>query len=196
MRSKLCAGLILLMLLLSLAACGGLRFSQLDPSAKDYHPRRIAVFPSEIGTYEEARVHIDQIVPGVLAEKKWFDDVIGASDLSRQVSANDELKKAMTEYLSKLKTLNYSDAALSKKIGELTKTDAFLMVTVDSWNYTTEKDKKIARVGMGMSLIDAETGKMMWRAGHHREESYMLLKPELAKVARALASNMLNYMPR
>ncbi|MFO7570423.1 MAG: hypothetical protein R6W75_11550 [Smithellaceae bacterium] len=196
MRGKLYATVILLMLLLSVTACSGLRFSQLDPAAKDYHPRRIAVFPSDVGTYDEARMHVDQIIPGVLAEKKWLDDVIGTADLNRQLSANDELQKAMTDYLSKLKTLNFSDPALSKQIGNLTKTDAFLMVTVDYWNYTTEKDKKLARVGMGMKLIDAQSGKIMWRAGHHREESYILLKPELAKVARSLASDMLNYMPR
>ena len=169
---------------MSTIACGGLRFSQLDPAAKDYHPKRIAVFPADVGTYEEARNSIEQIVPGVLMEKKWFSDITDTASLNRQIQANDELRKTMTDYLSKLQTLNYSDPALSKKIGELTKTDGFLLVAVDYWNYTVEKDKKLAKVSVGLKLIDAENGKIMWKAGHDLAESYMLLKPELSKVAR------------
>jgi hypothetical protein len=179
----------------STIACGGLRFSQLDPAAKDYHPKRIAVFPADVGTYEEARNHIEQIVPGVLMEKKWFSDITDTASLNRQVQSNDELRKTMTDYLSKLQTLNYSDTALSGKIGELAKTDAFLLVAVDYWNYTVEKNKKLAKVSIGMKLIDAETGKIMWKAGHHRTESYMLLKPELSDVARSVVGDLVKEMP-
>ncbi len=196
MTGKLCSKGILIALLFCVSACGGLRFSQLDPAAENYHPRRIAIFSTDVGTYEEARPHIDQIVAGVLVEKKWFEDVIDAPSLQRQTTANPELRKAMLDYLSKLHTLNFSDAELSKEIGEVTKTDAFLLVSLDFWNYTTEKDKKIARVGMAMRLIDAPTGKIMWKAGHTRDESYMLIKPALPNVARSLAAQMVGYMPR
>jgi hypothetical protein len=195
MITKLCTRFIVILFVLSTIACGGLRFSQADPAAKDYHPRRIAVFPVEVGTYEDARGAIEQIVPGVLIEKKWFTDVTDTASLTRQLQANEELRKAMNDYLSKLNTLNFSDSGLSQKIGELAKIDAFLLVSVDTWNYTVEKDKKVAKVSMGMKLIDAATGKIMWKAGHHIAESYMLLKPELSKVARNLASDMIDYMP-
>ncbi len=189
------AGWMLMIAVLSLAACGGLRFSHLDPAAKDFHPKRIAVFPMDVGTYEEARTHMEQIVPGVLAEKKWFSEITDTAALNRQILANEELRKAMTDYLSKLQTLNYSDAALSKKIGELTRSDAFLLVAVDYWNYTVEKDKKLAKVSIGLKLIDAESGKTMWKAGHQLSESYMLFKPELSKVARDVVSDMTGEMP-
>ncbi len=65
-----------------------------------------------------------------------------------------------------------------------------MLVAVDYWNYTVEKDKKLAKVSIGLKLIDAETGKIMWKAGHHLAESYMLLKPELSKVARSVVSDM------
>ena len=195
MMGKFSVRLILVSLALILGACGGLRFSQLDPSAKDFHPKRIVVFPADVGTYEEARNPIDQIVPGVLMDKKWFTDITDTASLNRQIQANDELRKAMTEYLSKLQTLNFSDAALSKKIGELTKADAFLLVAVDYWNYTVEKDKKLAKVSVGLKLIDAATGKIMWKAGHHLAESYLLLKPELSKVARSVVGDLVGEMP-
>jgi hypothetical protein len=195
MMGKFFTRFILVIAVLSAIACGGLRFSQLDPAAKDYHPKRIAVFPADVGTYEEARNHMEQIVPGVLMEKKWFSDITDTASLNRQIQANDELRKAMADYLSKLQTLNYSDPALSKKIGELTKTDAFLLVAVDYWNYTVEKDTKLAKVSVGVKLIDAETGKIMWKAGHHLADSYMLLKPELSKVARSVVNDLVKEMP-
>jgi hypothetical protein len=195
MITKLCTRLIVILFVFSTIACGGLRFSQADPAAKDYHPKRIAVFPVEVNTYEEARGPLEQIIPGVLIDKKWFTDVIDTASLNRQLQANEDLRKAMTDYLSKLQTLNFSDSGLSQKIGELAKIDAFLLVSVETWNYAVEKDKKVAKVSMGMKLIDATTGKIIWKAGHHITESYMLLKPELSKVARNLASDMTDYMP-
>ena len=187
---------ILIIAVLSVIACGGLRYSQLDPAAKNYQPKRIAVFTADVGPYEEARTHIEQIVPGVLMEKKWFTDITDTASLNRQIQTNEELRKTMTDYLSKLQTVNYSDPVLSKKIGELTKTDAFLLVAVDYWNYTVEKDKKLAKVSVGFKLIDAETGKIMWKAGHHLTESYLLIKPELSSVARSVVKDMVKEMPR
>ena len=191
---KYFTGLFLIIAVLSIVACGGLRFSQLDPSAKDYHPKRIAVFPSDVGTYEEARDSIDQIVPGVLMDKKWFTDIADTASLNRQIQSNEELRKSMTDYLSKFQTLNYSDPALSKKVGELTQTDAFLMVAVDYWNYTVEKDK-IGKVSIGLKLIDAQTGKMMWKAGHQLKKTYTFFKPELSDIARSVVSDMVSEMP-
>lgn len=195
MTGKLFTRFILMVAVLSVIACGGLRFSQLDPAAKDYHPKRIAIFPADVANYEESRTHIEQIVPGVLMDKKWFSDITDTASLNRQLQANEELRKAMTDYVSKLQTLNFSDAALSKKIGELTKTDAFLLVAVDYWNYTVEKDKNLAKVSVGLKLIDAPSGKVMWKAGHHLAESYFLLKPELSKVARTVVKEMVEEMP-
>lgn len=195
MMGKFFTRIVLVIAVLSAIACGGLRFSQLDPAAKDYHPKRIAVFPADVGTYEEARNHIEQIVPGVLMEKKWFSDITDTASLNRQIQANDKLRKTMTDYLSKFQTLNYSDPVLSKKIGQLTKTDAFLLVAIDYWNYTVEKDKKLAKVSVGFKLIDAETGKIMWKAGHHLAESYMFLKPELSDVARSVVNALVKEMP-
>jgi len=192
---KYFTGFFLVIAALSLIACGGLRFSQLDPAAQNFHPKRIAVLPADVGTYEEARNHMDQIVPGVLMEKKWFSDITDTASLNRQIQANEELRKSMTDYLSKFQTLNYSDPALSKKIGELTHTDAFLLVAVDYWNYTVEKDKKLAKVSIGLKLIDAETGKIMWKAGHDLKRSYMLIKPELSDVARSVVKDMVEMMP-
>ena len=101
----------------------------------------------------------------------------------------------MTDYLSKLRTVNFSDPDLSKKMGEMAKVDAFLLVSVDIWNYTVEKGDKVAKVSLGMKLYEAATGKIMWKAGHQIADSYILIKPDLPKVARNVVKEMVDYMP-
>jgi hypothetical protein len=197
MATKLFVKFILLFFVLTTIACGGLRYSQVDPAAKDFHPQTIAVFPVvDVGTYEEARGDVEQITASVLIEKKWFANVTDTASLNKQIQANEELRKAMIEYLSKLRSLNFTDPDLSRKIGELANVDAFLLISVDSWNYAVENDEKVAKVGMGMRFIDASNGKIMWKAGHTKTESYMLFKPALPKVARSLVSDMVSHMPR
>ena len=196
MTRKLFVRCSLVLLIMSLTACGGLRFSQVMPEAKDFHPKTVAIFPVEIaGNNEEARGSVEQIVAGVMAEKKWFSDILDTESLNRQLLANEELRKTMIDYLSKLRTVNFSDPDLSKKMGELAKIDAFLLVTVDTWNYTVEKGDKVGKVSLGMKLYEASTGKIMWKAGHQIADSYMLIKPDLPKVARNVVKEMVDYMP-
>ncbi|MDO8785500.1 MAG: hypothetical protein Q7J12_04710, partial [Syntrophales bacterium] len=130
--------LLVIPLMLIFSGCGGLRYSQAFPEAKDFHPQRIGVLPIDVGTYGEARGIIDEIMAGVLVEKNWFADVVAAGTINRQLQSNDEFRKIVMDYLAKLKTVNFSDPELSKKIGEISRIDAFLVVNVDYWNYTVE----------------------------------------------------------
>ncbi len=197
MRKKLFVKCILTIFILATIACSGLRFSQLAPEAKDFHPQKIAVFPVEMLNSEGtkgAREIVEQIIAGSLAEKKWFANIMDTESLNKQIRDNQELSKVMTEYLSKLR-IPFSDPDLSKKIGELVNVDAFLMVNVDEWEYAVEKDEKVAKVGMTMQLYEASTGKLMWKAGYGIKESYIVIKPTLPKVARDVVRKMISSMP-
>jgi hypothetical protein len=198
MRNKLLVKFVLLTFVLTTIACGGLRFSQLAPEANDFHPKKIAVLPIEMvrpeGT-KEVKAEVEKNIEGALIEKKWFTGVVGTESFNTQLLANEELNKAMTEYLSKLQTVNFSDPDLSKKIGELLKVDALLMVSVDSWDYIVVKDDKKAFVGMTMKLYEASTGKLMWKGGYDIKEDYMLIKPGLTKVARDVTRKLIAHMP-
>jgi len=189
-----CAGLNLS----QLAPRNGLRFSQLSPDAKNFHPQRVAVFPIAIWNhkeYSDSRGVVEQIVAGSLVEKKWFADIMDTESLNKQIEANEELRKIMTDYLSKLRMLTFSDSDLSRQIGELTKIDAFLLVSVDDWEYTVVNEKKLAKVGLTMELYDVSTGKLMWKAGHAISEEYLFIEPELPKIAHDVALKMITYMP-
>jgi len=189
------SALVVVLSALLLSACGGLRYVQVSPEAKNFHPSRIGVLPADVGTYEEARGVIDQVIAGVLMEKKWFKDVVGGDTIANQLAANEELRQVVGEYQAKLKSVNYSDPELSARIGELARVDAFLIVNVDYWNYSLENEKKVAKVGLGMKLIDAATGKIIWKAGHHVAQDYILFKPKLPDVAKDVVKAMIAEMP-
>jgi hypothetical protein len=150
MARKLFVKCLLVILILATVACGGLRFSQSDPETKNFHPRRIAVFSMEVWNHKEidSRSVVEQIVAGTLVEKKLFDNVMDVESLQKQVLVSEELRTAKDEYLSKLRMLTFSDPDLSKKIGELAKIDAFLLIYVDEWKYTVNGDDKKAQINV------------------------------------------------
>jgi hypothetical protein len=186
---------LVILLCVTLFGCGGLRYSQVAPEAKNFHPKRVGVFPVDVGTYEEARGVIDQVIAGVLVDTQWFTDVVAADIISNQLQSNEELRKVYLDYISKLKAVNFSDPEMSKKIGEISKVDAFLVINVDYWNYTKENEKKVAKVGVGIKMMDASSGKILWKAGHHEAEDYLLIKPKLPDVAKDLVKKMIKEMP-
>lgn len=186
---------ILTILLLGLLGCGGLRYSQVAPEAKDFHPQRIAVLPADTTAFPEARASIDRVFAEVLADQKWFTDIVGGEAIGRRLETDAELRQIVTEYLAKLQNVSYSDPELSSRIGALTRTEAFLLVRVDYWNYTTEDDTKMGKVGISITMIEAKTGKTIWRAAHNRASDYVIIKPDLPDVARGLVRGMIGHMP-
>lgn len=188
---------ILIFFILATVSCGGLHFNQLAPEAIDFHPQRITLFPIEVWNHKEAdsRTVVEQIVAGSLIGKRLFFNVTDVENLQKQVLANEALKKEKDEYLSKLRLLGFSDPDLSRKIGELTEVDAFLLLSVDEWKYTVQGDKKIAEVGLTMEMYDVATGKQMWKAHHAITNDYLLIKPELPGIARDVVNKMVYYMP-
>jgi hypothetical protein len=162
---------------------------------KDFHPRNIGVFPADIGTYPDAKGVVDQIVPEVLVGKGWFAGVVGADAINKQIAGNEEIRKTISDYLSKFKNVSYSDPDLSKRIGELLKIDAFLLVDLAYWNYTMMEDDNVGKVEAELTMINANTGQVIWRAHHYEAETYTFLKPHLPKVARNLVKKMVSEMP-
>jgi len=178
-----------------LSACGGLRYSQVMPGAEGFKPQTIGVLPVNVGAYEEARDAADQIIAGAIVKKKWFQDVVSPATIQNRMDHDASLRDTVVGYLTKLETVNFSDPALSRAIGEQYGMEAFLVAGVDFWNYTKEGGDKVAKVGFSMELVEANTGKVLWKAGHHEAEDYWLMKPDLAKLAAKVAAMMIDDMP-
>jgi hypothetical protein len=183
------------MLVFMLCGCGSIRFSQLAPEAENFHPQAISLLSIDVGGHEEARETVDRVITGALTERKWFKRVLSAEMFQSLLKDNEALRKATSDYLAKLKAVNFSDSELSRKIGELALIDAFLLVNVDYWYYTKEAGKDVAKVGLGMKMINAKTGVLIWKAGHHLAPDYVFLKPELSSIASDVAKQMIRVMP-
>ncbi len=185
----------LILIVVMLFGCGSIRYSQVAPDAKDFHPEKIGVLSVDVGIYEEARSVIGQIIADCLVNKGWFAGVVTSETVESRMQSDDELGKTVFDYIAKLKTVNFSDPDLSRMIGEAYHIDAFLIVNVDYWNYTVEDGDKVAKVGLGLKLVEAETGEIVWKAGHHVAEDYWFIKPDLPDVAEDLVKEMFGYMP-
>jgi hypothetical protein len=194
--SKTWKTVISVVLLTGILGCGGLRYSDVSPEARDFHPRRIAVLPADSAAFPEAKGDIDRLFSEALSERKWFDGVIGGEAISRRMGSDQGFRQVVTDYLAKLASVSFSDPALSGRFGEMTGAEAFFLVRVDYWNHTTENDKKIGKVSLSVRFIEARTGKTLWTAFHHRISDYLILKPDLPDVAKDLIREMIGYMPR
>ncbi|MFB3925949.1 MAG: hypothetical protein ACE14T_07825 [Syntrophales bacterium] len=190
-------GLILLVFFMVVCTgCGsGIRFSQSAPEAAAFHPQSIAVLPVAVGSYGDAKGIADRIIAEVLADKGWFKRVVSADDFQKRLGADEEVRKVVTEYLNKITNVNFSDPDLSRRIAEVYQIDAFLVVGVDLWNYTVESGKKTAKIGLNFQLVDARSGRIMWKARHSRVDTFVVLKPALAGMAKSLTRQMIAYMP-
>ena len=196
MRKNIRFACLAILLALALSGCGSLLYSQTAPEAKDFHPQSIGVLPVDTGPFEEARDVVDDIIAAELVKRKWFQSVIAGDAVRRGFESGDELKKAASDYLAKLKALSFSDPELSRRTGDLMQVDALLIVRIDFWQYTTDGKDKFAKVGMGMDLVDVKSGMIVWKASHHILEDYWLVKPELPGVAKKLTALMIGEMPR
>lgn len=185
-----------IMLIVMLGGCGGVRFSQTAPEAEGFHPQSLALLALDVVGSEESREVLGRIIAGELADEKRFKNILSYQMIQRLLQENEPLRKTTAAYLAKLNAVNFSDSGLSKKIGELAGVDAFLLINVDHWYYTKEADKNVAKVGLGMKLINAATGAVIWRAGHDLARKYVVFKPELSDVARDVVRQMLSVMPR
>jgi len=187
---------VLAILLLSLLGCGGLRYSYVAPEAKDYQPRRIALLPADVRIFPDAKGVVDRLFAQALTKKGWFTSVVGAEEIGRRMEMDQELRQAVTGYLDKLDKLSFSDSELSQQIGQLTDTEVLLLARVDYWHYTQKGDNKLARVGLSVTLVRAQTGKILWAAGQDRTSDYLILRPELAGMAESVIGELIEKMPR
>jgi len=186
---------VFIVLAVLLSGCSGVRYLEVAPEVKDFHPKTIGVLPVDVGAYSDAKGVIDRIVAEVLVDKGWFTSVVSGEAIHKQFSVSEENKRIILDYISKLKNVSYSDPNLSKKIGELLKIDALLVVNVEYWNYTTMEDDKVAKVEAEVAMVNTSTGQILWTAHHYEAEKYTFFKPQLSDVARSLIKKMVGEMP-
>ncbi len=192
MRRRRIFFLMIIFLAAVFAGCGAGSFFSASSEKGESSPGKVAVFPAEAMENAAAGAAVENILVELMAAAK--SEVISPLILRPKLSGGD-LQRLAGEYIRKLSILNFSDPELSKKIGETLEIDAFLLPKVEYWGYSKKEDgKDIAKIGIGLILIEAKTGRVLWRAIKYESREYLLLKPALADVARDLLKKMVNEM--
>ncbi|HET58613.1 MAG TPA: hypothetical protein ENN35_09265 [Deltaproteobacteria bacterium] len=178
------------------SGCAGpVRYAKTAENAEDFSPRSVALFPVSVGPHDEAAGIIDRITVDELTKTDRYDRVLSPDEVMRIIEEN-EAAPIFEEYQAKLEILNYSDPALSARLGEVLDVESFLLVIVSFWSYTVDtKEKDIAKVGLEMRFVEASTGRILWAAHHFDEKRYRVFKPELADVGEAVARRLVREMP-
>lgn len=179
-----------------LAACGGIRFSQVHPEEKGFHPKTVALLPVDVRTSYEATGTADEVFTRVLRKGGIFDKVVSPMEIGERMEKDPAFSKEITDYVTKFRAVNFSDPVLTRALGERLGIEAILLVTVDYWYYTVEGEDKIAKVGFAVDLVDASTGRIAWKAAHHETKKYWLIKPALPDFAESVAERIMAEMPR
>ncbi len=181
--------------LMVLGGCGDLQYVKTTPEAKHFHPKSIGVLPVEVGINTEAKGVIDKVIADDLMKRRWLEKVLASPAIQEELSKDEVLRKAMTDYVSKLMTVSFSDPELSSRMGSAFRVDALLVSDLDFWEYTTHGENKVARVGLALTLVEAGTGAVIWSARHEVQEKYRWWRPELVNVAKKIVDQMIDRMP-
>ena len=87
---------VIALLFLGILGCGGLRYSEVSPEARDFHPRRVAVLPADTSAFAEAKSDVDRLFAEVLSEQKWFADVVGGEAIGRRMESDETFRQVIT----------------------------------------------------------------------------------------------------
>ncbi|MBI1823753.1 MAG: hypothetical protein HY200_07555 [Nitrospirae bacterium] len=178
-----------------LSGCSSINYSQLSPDSKHFHPRTIAVLPATIGEHESSREVVENAVSSKLVKTKWFSNVVDAGNVKSQMIQSGELSDSLGKYIQQLNTLGVSDPNLSEKLRESLSAEALFLTYVTSWGYGRQDGNKVARVGLGVKLIDSSKGTVIWKANHELIEEYTIFKPKLANLTDDLLTLLFKEMP-
>jgi hypothetical protein len=195
MLQSLRRALVLCMLLLIVAGCGGLQEVWEGPGARMFRPQAIAVLPPMASQYDNAREDIQEVLSAALNRTANIERVVSPENVTDIFQASKEAFDALVFYFSRLEMTGQSDKDSAVKLGKALNVDSFLVVRVNSWEYMRKEGDNVGRVGLSLRLVDATTGTTVWKARHEKSSSYMFYRPNLKDIAKDLAAEMIAFMP-
>ena len=189
--TRCCLGILILLM----PACGGLKYSEISKEATQFRPHSVAVLPTNVGSFEQARGIVERQVATELAGRRWFDKVVAPEVVQKHLAEDLELRDTVSRYLLTLQTVGQSDQQMSVAIGKKLGVEAVAVANVEYWGHTTEKAEKVGKVALGIKYIECTTGTVLWKAAHEKSEDYSLFKPDLDGISSDVVEEMLDEMP-
>lgn len=178
-----------------LTGCGGLQDMWEGPSAATFKPKTIAVLPAIVGAYEGARESSQSVFARTLTKTGQYQTVVSPDDVNGAF-ASKETSDLLAAYYSKLETTGQSDAELAMKIGKVVQAEAMVVLKVNNWEFGRAEGDSFGKVGLGVRLIDANNGAIVWKGRHDKIKTYMIFKPALKDIAEDLSEYIVKYMPK
>ncbi len=180
---------------LVLIGCGGLQEVWEGPEAATFKPKTIAVLPSMVGAYEGAREFSQAVLVSALGKSGRYESVVSSDQVNGAFSAKDA-SDLLAAYYSKLDTTGQSDPGMATKLGQLVQAEALLVPKINNWEFGRAEGDSFGKVGMGVRLIDATNGAIVWKGRHDNIKTYMVFKPSLKDIAEELSEYIVKYMPK
>jgi len=181
--------------LLVLTGCGGLQEVWEGPTAGAFKPKTLAVLPPMVGAFESAREASQQALVSALIKTGRYESVIPSDQVNAAFTAK-EASDLLAAYYSKLDTTGQSDPGLAVQLGRLVQAEALLVSKVNNWEYGRAEGDSFGKVGIGLRLIDASHGAIVWKGRHEKVKTYMVFKPALKDIAEDLSEYLVKYMPK
>lgn len=181
--------------LVLVTGCGGLQEVWEGPSAATFRPKTIAVLPAMVGAYEGSREASQAVLVQALTKSARYESVVNPEQVNAAFSTK-EASDLLAAYYSKLDTTGQSDPAMAMKLGQLVQAEALLVPKINNWEYGRAEGDSFGKVGMGVRLVDASTGAIVWKGRHEKVKTYMVFKPGLTDIADDLSLYMVRYMPK
>ena len=153
--------------------------------------KKIAIFPVSVGINTAATGEIEEVLSDILIKEKRFK-IIPTTMVTEKLKSDKKIREEYDNYYSMLTVLFFSDDKLSKKIGETLEADYFLFPIVEFWSNVIEEKKEYAKVSLKLILVEAASGKIMWRETKNDKERIIFGGTDLRDVARGLAKDILN----
>ncbi|WP_447977363.1 hypothetical protein [Candidatus Nitrospira bockiana] len=178
-----------------LAGCGGLQETWEGPGAAGFRPASIAVLPPIIGALEGSREIAHEVVTNSLKKSKRFATVVEPELVNDFLINSADARETFAKLLSSLETTGLSEQESAVKLGKALKTQAFMVVRVNSWEYRRAEGENLAKVSLSFRLIDTNHGAIVWKGRHEMSKSYMFFKPSLKDMAQELSDYMIKHLP-
>jgi hypothetical protein len=175
--------------------CGGLQETWEGPGASGFRPASIVVLPPIIGALEGSRETAHEVVSSSLKKSKRFVEVMDPEQVNDFLINSNDARESFAKLLSSLETTGLSEQESAAKLGKALKTDAFLVVRVNSWEYRRNEGENLAKVGLSFRLIDTKHGAIVWKGRHEKTKTYMFFKPNLRDMAADLSDYMVKHIP-
>ena len=162
-------------LILALAGCAGLQFSEVSPRIGDMHPKSVAILPftNSMGL-ENANDETNSQLLTSLQKSGRFERLVDPGQVKAQMASNDALLTSITNYRSKWVATGMSDKSLMTSICKSLNCDSVAFGEITQWGEQSSGLQKTYRAGLALRWVD-QSGEILWKVAHNREDSAGIL---------------------